>query len=128
VNLNEILDIQPQVIEVEFGPEPSLRQLIEKYYEPHFPEDYKDYVESYLCKLQEMVSGSPIKVGDHVQVVFDAREGSPTSLVNYGVNLEDVGVVTSLVKDELFPVSVDFGNGKEIAFTEKELRKIYVEV
>lgn len=130
MKLDEIVKLRPQLTEITFGPEPSLRELIERYYEPHFPEMYKQMAEDYLKELENMLTPAvtEIQVGDLVKVILDTKEGTPESFNNDGINIGDVGVVDGIDKRADYPVSVDFGNGKEIAFTEKELRKIHVEL
>ena len=58
MQIKEIFDLEPQISEVMFGAEPSLRTLIEKYYAPHFPEDYKQMAQEYLDELLNMVQSS----------------------------------------------------------------------
>ncbi len=55
MTLDKIIELEPQVTEVEFGAEPSLRKLVELYYAPHF-ENYKDYADDYFAKMEEMIS------------------------------------------------------------------------
>lgn len=51
MNLTELIEIQPECGAP--GAEPSLRMLVEKYYQPHFPENYKEYAKDYFDKLEK---------------------------------------------------------------------------
>lgn len=53
MNMKYIFELKPWM--VESSSEPCLRTLIEKYYEPHFPDNYKDLAETYINKLTEML-------------------------------------------------------------------------
>lgn len=123
MNLNEILNIQPQTAGIEFGPEPSLLTLLESYYKPHFPDNYEKHVAEYIQKLEEIVKGPDLKVDDLVEVIFDAHEGTDKSFTIDGVAIGDVGIVKNVDNDEDFPVNVTFNDGKELAFSPNELRK-----
>lgn len=127
MKLKEIIELRPQCAPIESGAEPSLRQLIEKYYQPYFPDDCQDYVEEYLTKLEELlgetVNKSPLKTGDLVRVVFDSKEFTPESFRSEGVDIGDVGVVGHIDNSD-FPVNVLFNDGKEIGFNEEELERV----
>lgn len=51
----ELLECRPQVTRTESGAEPCLRTLVENYYQPHFPEDYKEMADTYIHKLTAML-------------------------------------------------------------------------
>lgn len=53
--LDKIIKLEPQIVETEYGPEPSLRKLVEQYYAPHF-ENYKEFADDYFAKLEEMIN------------------------------------------------------------------------
>jgi len=60
MNIDEILKIRPQIASLEYGPELSLRQLLEEYYKTHlfYPEsneNIKDIVNVYIDKLKEEI-------------------------------------------------------------------------
>ncbi|AKJ73534.1 hypothetical protein SP40_93 [Salmonella phage 40] len=52
----ELLESRPQVASIESGAEPCLRTLVENYYQPHFPENYKEMADAYIHKLTTMWS------------------------------------------------------------------------
>ncbi len=56
MKLDKIINLRPQCASIESGAEPSLRTLVEKYYEPHFPLDYKEYADDYFAKLKEVIN------------------------------------------------------------------------
>lgn len=127
MKLQDIVDLRPQIDEVESGAEPSIRMLIEKYYKPHFPEMYKQMTDEYLEKLGcmlEVKDTSPIKEGDLVKVIFDSKEHTPESFINDGISVGDVGVVDEVDGREDYPVNVKFNNGMEVAFLREELEKV----
>lgn len=53
--VKEIMQLRPQLAKPESGAEPSLRELVEKYYAPHFPLTYEQLADQYVQKLSEMV-------------------------------------------------------------------------
>lgn len=55
MKLCKLVELEPQTASIKFGPEPSIRKLIENYYKPHFPDNYKEHTEDYLRKLADMV-------------------------------------------------------------------------
>lgn len=55
MTLSKIIELEPQLAEIESGAEPSLRRLVEQYYAPHF-ENYKDFADDYFAKLEEMIN------------------------------------------------------------------------
>ncbi len=124
MTLNEILNIQPQTAAIEFGPEPSLLTLIEEYYKPHFPDNYKHYAMEYVQKLEETLKDTGLEAGDLVEVIFDAHAGTDKSFKIDGVAVGDIGVIKNLDEGEDFPVNVTFNDGKEIAFLFTEVRKL----
>lgn len=54
MTLSKIIELEPQLAEIESGAEPSLRRLVEQYYAPHF-ENYKDFADDYFAKLEELI-------------------------------------------------------------------------
>lgn len=126
MKLQEIVDLEPQMAEIESGAEPSLRMLLQKYYEPHFPEMYKQMAEDYLKELENMLTpaATEIQIGDLVKVILDTKEGTPESFNNDGINIGDVGVVDEIDKREDYPINVKFNNGMEVAFLREELGKV----
>lgn len=126
MRLDEIVELRPQMAEIESGAEPSLRMLIEKYYQPHFPELYKQMTEEYLDKLQGLLEGdnsSELIIGDLVKVVFDSQEGTPESFSHDGVIIGAIGMITSIDTSD-FPVDVRFNTGEVVGFKREELRKV----
>ena len=57
MKIDEIVEMEPQISEPRFGAEPSIRKLIEQYYAPHFPDNYKEMAQEYIDKLKEMLTG-----------------------------------------------------------------------
>lgn len=49
--MKDIFEIQPLMSKPEYGPEPNLRQMVEKYYEPYFPEKCEEMAQKYLAKV-----------------------------------------------------------------------------
>lgn len=54
-DVKEIMQLRPQLAKPESGAEPSLRELVEKYYAPHFPLTYEQLADMYVQKLSEML-------------------------------------------------------------------------
>lgn len=126
MKLEDIVDLRPQIAEVESGAEPSIRMLIEKYYKPHFPEMYKQMTDEYLEKLGcmlEVKDTSPIKEGDLVRVLFDSQQDTPESFTHDGVNVGDIGMVSDIDRSD-FPINVQFNTGAVVGFTAEELEKV----
>lgn len=53
----ELFDIEPLVTDPKYGREPSLRNMVRNYYQPHFPETYKEMAEEYLEKIIQEYNG-----------------------------------------------------------------------
>lgn len=52
-----IFELRPQYSDPKFGPEPSIRMLIQRYYEEYFPVDHEEKTKAYLMKLKGMYDG-----------------------------------------------------------------------
>lgn len=128
MKLEEILSLKPQCAAIEYGKEPSLYELIEKYYEPYFPTKYKDVTKDYIDQLTKLVIDSEVvsfKIGDNVKVVLDTDLGSPDSIAYLGICVGDIGVVTQLdPEDRKIPIGVTFESGTFCWFYNNELEVV----
>lgn len=127
MKLEEILSLQPQCSAIEYGKEPSLYELIEKYYEPYFPTKYKDVAKDYVEELKKLVVNDTksFLVGSTVKVVFDENEDNPNSFNNEGVYIGDYGVITNMGERGEFPIDVYIPSiGSTIGFTQNELEVV----
>ena len=53
----DLFDIQPQIANIEHGPEPSIRALLRYYYGQHIPaNDVENLVNEYIAKFNEIAS------------------------------------------------------------------------
>ena len=128
MKLEEILSLKPQCSAIEYGKEPSLYELIEKYYEPYFPSKYKDMAKDYVEELKKLAVNDTksFSVGDTVRVVFDENEGTPSSFSAQGAYIGDFGVITDISCSGEFPISVYIQNkDSTIGFTQNELEVVY---
>ena len=125
--LENILSLKPQCSAVEYGKEPSLYELIEKYYEPHFPTKYKDMAKDYVEQLTKLVMNNEVvnfKIGDEVAVILDTDKGNPDSIASLGVCLGDRGVITSISEERKIPIGVTFESGTFCFFYRNELEVV----
>lgn len=52
--IKDIFELQPQMTEVQSGTEPSLREILECYYQPFFPETCEQLAQEYIEKIIEI--------------------------------------------------------------------------
>lgn len=127
MKLEDILSLQPQCSAVEYGKEPSLYELIEKYYEPHFPTKYRDVAKDYVDQLTKLAIDSEVvsfKIGDKVNVILDTDLGNLDSIASMGVCVGDIGVVTHLKQGRKIPIGVKFESGTLCCFYPNELEVV----
>lgn len=113
-DIKTVVGTSVQMTDEKYGAEPTIQEMIENYYEPHFPDTYKELAVTYIQKLSDKLNKKQathnFNVGDKVIVVNDKCAGTPLSIIADGIHVGSIGVVVNCYDFVSNPIAVQFEN------------------